>query len=624
LARQVTKFFPGFESFKSNVTFVPIQFFTVVIPKRSRGTVRLVGYVLRKVLGWVDQNGNPTQEQLRFTYGQLVRESGVSRNKIGAALDEAVQFNLLHCVRPAHRHLAGEPSQSAIYELVWDPEPRCTHEPVTFQGFCYPAAVVVEEHDGARTVSRPKVCRKNIPNAFFDVLIPRERLSVIRVVGALLFYSIQWGPAGERKVPVSRSITELSRLTRFSRHHVHAAVTEARRRGYIEQVDAGRFDLAAGQESRPATYGIRWATSAPRVEATTERQRPNKVKVTTAQNGERGRPNKVNGEQPKMVNDINIKTEHKTLKTTASAPLEEAVVGSMAAAANPGFDLLRKAGFDEPTARYLAGKHPLGVIQRQIEYLPLRTTTKNRLGFLRRAIEQDWPRPEGAKTIAAAEGAYLDQAKVFASHYYAGYHGFAGEAATEPFPKDIECAAKFLVRLKRQEGDRTGVSDWGRRFGRLMRQKHQNDPRAKPNLCFTLVLFGDAFLRQLEQEGAARRKETLGKARAAHEAAFSPDYLAYLGQAEKALQRANLDLYQSFTTDRQRLRHLLFSGSFMTSAARQEAFDSESSRLYAFAEFFARHAQHRVLSFWDWDSRMNPRHLDNHQSGSNAAPEARP
>ncbi len=51
-------------------------------------------------------------------------------------------------------------------------------------------------------------------NAFFDVLIPQERLSVIRVVGALLFYSIKWGPGGERKVPVQLSISQLSRPAR--------------------------------------------------------------------------------------------------------------------------------------------------------------------------------------------------------------------------------------------------------------------------------------------------------------------------------------------------------------------------------------------------------------------------
>lgn len=72
MAAKVTTQFAGFPDFRSNVTFVPIQFFTVAIPHSSRGAVRVVGYVLRKLLGWVDAQGNPKKEQLRFTYDELV------------------------------------------------------------------------------------------------------------------------------------------------------------------------------------------------------------------------------------------------------------------------------------------------------------------------------------------------------------------------------------------------------------------------------------------------------------------------------------------------------------------------------------------------------------------------
>ena len=253
--------FPGFPDFRANVTFVPIQFFTVVLPHCSRGVGRMVGYALRKMLGWVDEHGNPTREQLQFTYRELIEQAGISRGAIGETLQEAVERHLLRCAQSPSPHLAGQAAQSAIYELCWDAAGRYTDDPAEFRGFYYPAAALVEEHEGGKVVPRPKAARKNIPNAFFDVLLPREPLAVIRVVGALLFYSIQWGPGGERKVPVTRSITELSRLTRLSRQHVHEAVLAARQRGYIEQVDAGCFDPAAGQESEAATYGIRWTTA---------------------------------------------------------------------------------------------------------------------------------------------------------------------------------------------------------------------------------------------------------------------------------------------------------------------------------------------------------------------------
>ncbi len=101
MGTEVTTRFAGFPDFRSNVTFVPIQFFTVVIPHNSRGTVRIVGYVLRKVLGWVDEDGSPKQEQLRFTHAELVKAAGVSRNLVGKALEEAVACHCLRCVRPA-------------------------------------------------------------------------------------------------------------------------------------------------------------------------------------------------------------------------------------------------------------------------------------------------------------------------------------------------------------------------------------------------------------------------------------------------------------------------------------------------------------------------------------------
>ena len=394
--------FPGFPDFRANVTFVPIQFFTVVLPHCSRGTVRIVGYALRKVLGWVDEHGNPTREQLRFTYRELIEKAGVSRASIAEALREAIERRCLRCFQAPQPDSGGKPAQSGLYELCWDQEGRYTDNPAEFCGFHYPEAVLIEERQGGTTVQRPKAARKNIPNLFFDYLLPRERLSVIRVVGALLFYSIQWGPGGERKVLVSRSITELSRLTNLSRQHVHQAVGEARRRGYIEQVDAGRFDPAAAQESRAATYGIRWAPVTPAgrlVQKTTEAaamppvrnagreaDRSEKVNGAPVGKGERDQSEKVNGRRSEIVNDIRIKTELKTKQTTATPGVVAAVPAN--AAAVSGQELLRQTGFDERTAVQLAAKSSFEIIQRQVEWLPLRNTTRNRLGLLRRAIER--------------------------------------------------------------------------------------------------------------------------------------------------------------------------------------------------------------------------------------------
>ena len=604
---EVSTPFAGFPDFRSNVTFVPIQFFTVVLPHSSRGTSCVVGYVLRRLLGYVDTQGNPTREQLQFSYAELVAATGVSRGAIKAAVAEAVERRFLRRVPtpPAK----GRPCaiERVIYALNWDPSDQLTHDPAKFAGFCYPEATFSDEPEGQQIIRRPKVARKNIPNAFFDYLLPRERKAVIRVVGALLFKSIQWGAGGERRVPVTCSISELSRLTRLSRRHTHAAVQAACARGYLEAVDSGCFDPAAGQASRSATYGIRWARNAtsasvsqPRTATEGIEGQYKKVNGEPVQKGERAQDKKVNGKEYKKVNGINIKRELKIKLKTTAVPAGPATATAPTAAA-AGFELLVKTGFDAPTARWLASRHSSEVIERQIEWLPLRGAARNRLGLLRRAIEQDWPKPEGAPESAGGK-----LGRLFASHYYAAYHGYTGEAATEPFPKDLELAARFVVRLLALLGNEALIPEWGRRFGRLMRDKHQSDSRAKPNLSTALVLYGDRFLRVLQSEIATRRTAALGKAKEAHERAFLPAYTGYLRHAEIALQEGNAGPYEGFLAARRKLRQLMSSGPFLASAERLLAFDSDASRLLALADYFHRHPQQPVLSFWEWDRQSNP------------------
>jgi hypothetical protein len=458
-----------------------------------------------------------------------------------------------------------------------------TDSPEDFRGFYYPEAALLPVTEGGRVLHRPKAARKNIPNAFFDYLLPRERLSVIRVVGALLFYSIEWGPGGERKRPVKRSITELCRLTRMSRQHVHAAVAEAQARGYIVAVDKGCFDPASGQASRAATYAIRWSRHPEVVPLATAELTPHLPTLAPP-----NRSDKVNG--------ISIKKELKTSKTTAAdsgvipdAPIAAAVVA-----------LLVQVGFDTPTADRLAQGHSPEVIQRQIDWLPLRRPTRNRLGLLRRAIEEDWPKPECGGNIEPD----LGEARTFASYYYAAYHRLEGAAGTKAFPKDLQTAAGFLERLQPLEPK--PVAEWGRRFGRFMREKHAGDAHAKPNLSFALVLHGDGFLRMLQGEDTARRQDALAKARAAHEATFSSRWQAYLRAAEAELQERHPAFYDAFRQDRERVRRAMSGTVFKARTETLARFEGEPARLAALAQFFRNRPQCPVLDFWQWDQQRNP------------------
>ena len=141
----------------------------------------------------------------------------------------------------------------------------------------------------------------------------------------------------------------------------------------------------------------------------------------------------------------------------------------------------------------------------------------------------------------------------------------------------------------------------------MIREKHQGDAKAKPNLSFALVLYGDKFLRMLQQEGVGRRQKALGVAREAHLRTFTPDYVNYLRLVETDLQGTNAPVYEVFAKHRQKLRHLMTSGPFLASAERLARFENEESRLLDFASFFQEHPQKPVLGFWEWDARLNPR-----------------
>ncbi|MGE3312839.1 MAG: hypothetical protein AB7O66_22960 [Limisphaerales bacterium] len=263
---------------------------------------------------------------------------------------------------------------------------------------------------------------------------------------------------------------------------------------------------------------------------------------------------------------------------------------------------LREAGFDAPTAQRLAAKASVEVIQRQVEWLPLRKPSRNRLGLLRRAIEEDWARPE-----APAPAADLHPgARTFTGHYYAAYHGFAGPAATVGFEADLLAVSQFLPRLLALDPDEQRLPQWGTRFGEFMRTRHQGDARARPNLSLNLVTYGDQLLRKVSAEVATRNKPQLAAHRSAHEASHTAPYLSYLREQERRLQQDAASDYASFLEHRCCERNRRLQSGIQISASGLALLESETTRLFAFAAFFARHPRTPVLGFWEWDEQLNP------------------
>jgi hypothetical protein len=367
-----TDSFRGFALPTSNTTYTPNQFFDVCLPHHSRGCVRLVGFLIRKTLGWCDEQGNPQSERHLLSWADL-EGAGISRDMIRDVLDEAISGHFIHCVRSPMGQKAGQPALSGLYELKWDERPAYTKDPREFRGFF--------AGEGNRTY---------IPNQFFDILLRQETLAVVKVVGSVIRFSIgfqnKWG---HRRRNVSLSYQHIQNYSRVrDRKTLSAAIRRGLESNYIERIEEGYFDPEAGKLSRAAVYAVKWLNS--NVELLDGQKNPpaetsekSRSKIPTG-NGQKTPPE----QRTEIPTGIEINQTNKTSKQKAI--LTEAAVS---------FEKLKAAGFDEAAANALSRRFPFHRIEQQIEWIDERKFRTNRLGMLRKAIEEDWQAPAGEKKL---------------------------------------------------------------------------------------------------------------------------------------------------------------------------------------------------------------------------------
>lgn len=543
--------FQGFKPPTSNTTYTPNQFFDVVIPHFSRGVVRIVGFLIRKTLGWCDANGNPQEEQIEATYSELEHKAGVSRDMIRPALDDALAGHLLECVREGRPKLAHDAGQSALYALGWS-DAAYTTRPTEFRGFF--------EGDGNRT---------DIPNEFFDVVIPHEPLTVIKVVGSIIRHSIGFQTKhGRRRQQVALSFQHIQNYARIgSRSDLAKAVRIALEKNYIIRVVDGvfshRFD-----ERRSATYALRWSDSligqktAPAVDQS-EKQ---------TSNGQISEP------ADRSENRTSIKT--KPVNETGNKPADTGLLQKLVT-----------IGFSEKTAAKLIREHSRQTIEEQMAWLPHRAPARSLAGLLRSAIEQQWAAPAKLRATEV-QGTHGWE---FARHFYAAYGGNRGEPVNEPSPREVETADAFAQRLIKACRDDSHISEWGRALGQLARE--QRNPF--PSLQLAIRQLGDAFFVKIEKERLHAQLTATTRARDEHEAIYRPVWMAWLTQQASEMKTTHPDEYARFIAKRDRDRAELAADHTPWSAKLFDIFDTDQVRLHAFRLFFG------LPDFWAWDAEFN-------------------
>ncbi len=545
--------FQGFKAPTSNTTYTPNQFFDIVIPNFSRGVVRIVAYLLRKTLGWCDANGNPQEEQIRVSYSELEQRAGVSRDMIRSALDDALAGHLIECVTAGRPKLAHDAGESARYQLCWSPLPYTTRLP-EFGGFY--------EGEGNRT---------DIPNQFFDDLIPNEPLSVVKVVGSVIRYSIGFqAKHGRRRQQVALSYQQIENYARFgSRSDLAKAIRTSMEKNYIVRVEDGKFSPQAS-ERRRATYALCWSD----------------YRIS-----QKNEPVPYQSENQTSIGQIFEPADQSEKRTSIKTKPGNETLNKQPAANNELSKTLIGIGFNEKTANKLIREHSTDAIREQIAWLPARTPARSPAGLLRRAIEQRWDAPVKLR----ATEVFGSSGWEFARCFYAAYGGNRGEPVNEPSPQEAEFAEAFVQRLIGVQGTKGAPCEWGRTMGQLARE--QRNPF--PSLKLAIRQLGDAYLVRMEKAQLNKKRVASIEARENHEKHFRPAWIAWLAVREQETRRSDPHEYARFTAKRERERIELAADLKPWAKKVIETFETDQSRILAFRHFLS------LPDFWVWDATIN-------------------
>lgn len=394
--------YAGFRRPTANFVRCPNQYLDLCVPHCSLHVARLVGYMIRETIGWTGRNGQPRREKVSVSYNELVKHARVSRAKLRGALNEAVELRFIRCVTPPRQQTAGVSARSGVYVLRWDESGELTRDLESFRGFKFGGD-----------------CRTPLPNQFFDDVLRGEKHSVVRVVSAVLRHTVGYtnGITGERIEEAPLSYNKLLAFSPMDRKTLATALKASEIAGYIRTVSAGRFSPDKRRQ-KAAVYAVRWDDEAPtRPAATTNgsdfppdaatADAPARFRISTRAkpaNGSRIPPAQRfttatrNGAESPPAQRFTSSTTRKTTPQRQQQTPDPAAAASLDETDSDQAQRLIGLGFTPDVARGLVGEFGPGEVRRQIEWLPRRNASRNRLGLLRRAIEEQWAEPRASRT----------------------------------------------------------------------------------------------------------------------------------------------------------------------------------------------------------------------------------
>lgn len=578
----------------------------MVIPHASRGCLRLVAYLIRKTLGWSDAQGNPQNPEALVSYKELIEKAGIGRARIREALDEAIEKKFINCLRPGRAHTQGQEGCPALYSLRWDDRGLYVTRPDEFEGFF--------SGNGNLT---------HIPNQFFDYTIPNETAALIKVVGVIIRHTIGFQTRfGFRRQQVALSFSEIMRKAGIaSRSTVNLALKDSIEKNHVVKAIEGKFDPYDGQAT---TYMIRWAEGS--VSEESSKIEPALLEVDLAQNRTRTDHSVPKSHQPKdsqiepgkssrielegskialgSVPESNQQEfqNQTTVKTTSlnNTPKQHKAGDAVPVLLQVSFDLLINQGFSRSVALSLAKSADLEVIQRQILWQEVRQASRNRLGMLRKAIEEDWPQPEGA-----GQSREEKEGESFARSFYRSLAGRSGISLLPMTERDVRLGASFLKALVEEGIESRGSEEEGSSFGEFCRARQKESRSPARSLSLLITLYAESWMegRLISSHQEVEVDDSL--ARAQHQAAFAEEFKSYESSVIERAMREHPEWVEEFeeslAAQMERMKDL--SPRFFN--LMEKSLQDSKERLALFGEELRKRRRDVLLDFWAWDKEVN-------------------
>ena len=380
----------------------------------------------------------------------------------------------------------------------------------------------------------------------------------MKVVSSIIRFSIGFEvKRGFRRQEAALSYSDIQRYSRIgSRQDLASALKVALAANFIQRLEPGHFDPNAGRTSKVAVYGLKWATDAKQCEGTGSKSVLVSHQVVASTSSEsvpddqsKSRTGRGSGTVPAERSKIRMGREIKQTNKTSKQQHQAAAV-CIDAQDQGAHRRLVEVGFDQATAERLSCSRSLEHIERQIGWIGKRYPTRNALGMLRRAIEEDWPEPVKLAVDLTGE---QSAAAVFARHFYAGLADNALTPVAAPSSADLAAADPLVKALLELRPDASQVEAWARQFGKQVAERQC--PNQRPiNLSYAVRLLGDAFVVWARRDRERDRRRIAASEREADEAQWKGEYRLYLLACETQLQEQDPGRYQEFLAYREERR----------------------------------------------------------------------